>query len=127
MARIKTGLDIGRDYAKIVQLIHQRDAVNIANIGKVKVDIPDDESDEARENALIETLRRYFKDNKLKIIKTEGWGYLAFPFGFPDIMPSLRFMPYFLFRILFFIDSILSKIPFIKRLSWHTIVLAEKE
>ncbi|MCX6711431.1 MAG: class I SAM-dependent methyltransferase [Candidatus Woesearchaeota archaeon] len=72
-------------------------------------------------------LIKLFQSNGFKIRSIENFGYFAFPFGLPDIMPILRLMPFSLFKILIKIDKIISKIPYIKILSWHTIILAEKE
>lgn len=71
-------------------------------------------------------LLNLFEKNGLRVLKTEGWGYLAFPFAFPDIIKVFRFLPYSIFRTFVFMDNILRKIPLINKLSWHTIVLAEK-
>ncbi len=72
-------------------------------------------------------LIKMLKNNDFKIKSIENFGYLAFPFGLPDIIPILRLMPLSFFKILIKIDNILSKIPYIKTLSWHIIILAEKD
>ena len=42
-------------------------------------------------------------------------------------MPILRLMPFPFFKLLIKIDNLFSKIPYIKTLSWHIMILAEKD
>lgn len=67
------------------------------------------------------------KDADFEITGVKYWGILSFPFAFPDIIPSYKFMPYILFILLVQIDLILTKIPFINSLSWHIIVANRKK
>ncbi len=61
-----------------------------------------------------------------KVNKIQKWGVLAFPFSFPDILPLEKFIPFPLFKLLVRIDLVLIRIPIIRSLSWHMMVLAEK-
>lgn len=70
-------------------------------------------------------LHNLFKANNLKIVKRIPWGFLAYPFAFPDII-EFKFMPYIIFKMLVKIDLILSKIPIINNFSWQEIILAKK-
>lgn len=68
-----------------------------------------------------------FLENKMEIIKMKSFGFLAFPFGLPDIMRILRIMPHSLFKFLVKLDFIIEKIPILNKLSWHLIVVARKK
>ncbi|HLD14960.1 MAG TPA: class I SAM-dependent methyltransferase [Candidatus Nanoarchaeia archaeon] len=69
---------------------------------------------------------RMFLSNNMEIVKEKSFGYLAFPFGLPDIMRILRIMPNWLFKILVKLDFAIEKIPILNKFSWHIIVVARK-
>ncbi|KKP48339.1 MAG: Methyltransferase domain protein [Candidatus Woesebacteria bacterium GW2011_GWA1_33_30] len=61
------------------------------------------------------------------VIKEIGfWGVLSFPFAFPDILPTYKFVPLPIFKLLVQLDKIIVKIPFIKKMAWHIIILCKK-
>lgn len=70
-------------------------------------------------------LESFFRKADLKITCVVPWGFIAYPFAFPDII-EFKFMPLWLFRILVKIDLIIAKIPLINNLSWQEIVVAGK-
>ncbi len=53
------------------------------------------------------------------------FGYLAFPFAFPEIVNIKIPLP--LFKALVKIDNILAKVPFVRRFAWHMIIKARKK
>jgi hypothetical protein len=75
-------------------------------------------------------LIKLFQDNGFKIKSIENFGFSAFPFGLSDATPILfllKLLPLSFFRILIKIDNIICKIPYVKTLSWHVIIVAEKD
>jgi type IV pilus assembly protein PilM len=87
MARYITGLDIGSDYAKIVQFNHHRNSINLTHCGKVVIDSStiqgetEGEIDEKRETLLLDSLKNYTRSNKLKISAL----YISIPKRFATI------------------------------------------
>jgi len=71
-------------------------------------------------------LQNLIKKNGFKIIKYKRFGLLAFPFGFPDIIPIFRYFPFGFLKFLVYLDRILLKIPIINIFSWNLIIMAEK-
>lgn len=71
-------------------------------------------------------LKSLLKNGGFDVKKTRRFGLLAFPFGFPDIIPLFKFVPYPLLRILAAADNFLLKIPVINTFSWTLIVFAQK-
>ncbi|MDD5071718.1 MAG: class I SAM-dependent methyltransferase [Patescibacteria group bacterium] len=71
-------------------------------------------------------LDNLFNKNGFEIIRVERFGFFAFPFGFPDIFPFVKYFPYFILKPLIKIDELLSGIPLIKNLSWSIIIAARK-
>ena len=71
-------------------------------------------------------LEKLLLKSNFEIKKIRRFGMLAYPLGFPDIIPLFRFVPNSLARVLTKVDDILLKIPLLRHLSWSVIVLAEK-
>lgn len=63
-----------------------------------------------------------------KIDRLEHWGYLAYPFGFPDMMGPFRRInfPTRLVRGLIAADKVISNIPLLRGQSWWIVVSARK-
>jgi ubiquinone/menaquinone biosynthesis C-methylase UbiE len=72
-------------------------------------------------------LKKLLISNGFKVIKVRHFGLFAFPFGFPDIIPVFRYVPYLLLRFLEKIDRILLKIPVIRSFSWSVILVVQKK
>jgi ubiquinone/menaquinone biosynthesis C-methylase UbiE len=72
-------------------------------------------------------LKKLVEENGFVIEKTKRWGLLAFPFGFPDIIPILGYFPYWFLKFLEEFDKILLKVPIINTFSWHLIIVARKK
>ncbi|MDD5290955.1 MAG: methyltransferase domain-containing protein [Patescibacteria group bacterium] len=71
-------------------------------------------------------LKSLLNDNGFEIMKVDRFGFLAFPFGFPDIFSFVKYFPCFFLKPLVEIDNLLAKIPFVKNLSWSIIIAARK-
>jgi hypothetical protein len=71
-------------------------------------------------------LARILKAGGLKEYKLLPFGYAAYPFGFTDILPGVKYLPLFIMKTFFMLDLGISKIPLLNRISWHYIVLARK-
>ena len=67
--------------------------------------------------------------NHFKIDRIEHWGYLAYPFGFPDMMGPFRKInfPPRLVRGLIAADKVISNIPVLRTQSWWIAVSAHRE
>ena len=67
--------------------------------------------------------------NYFKIDQIEYWGYLAYPFGFPDMMGPIRKInfPPRLVRGLIAADKVISTIPLLRTQSWWIAISAHKE
>ena len=72
-------------------------------------------------------LEKIIKKSGLRIVKRDYFGYLAYPFGFPDIIKALRFMPHPLFKVLYKADNGIAKVPLVKKLGWHMMFVARKK
>ena len=59
--------------------------------------------------------------------KFHHFGYLAYPFGFTDIVPGAKYMPMFLLKVLFKLDILISYVPLINYFSWHLIIVSDKK
>lgn len=66
--------------------------------------------------------------SRFRIDHIQYFGYLAYPFGFPDMMGKLSRLPFpiTLVRALIEIDKIFARIPGIQQQSWGLIVSASK-
>lgn len=66
---------------------------------------------------------------ELKIEKIIYSGYFSYLLGFPDIFDVSRFIPFkkALIPMLYWLDSLVEKIPIIKKQSWGIIIAAHKE
>lgn len=62
----------------------------------------------------------------LEISSIRFFGYLAYPFGFPDMMGPFRRIPFpsALVRVLIQLDNIIARMPILKTQSWGIIVSA---
>ena len=69
-------------------------------------------------------LKHYLQAADYKIERVQRFGFLAYPFGFPDIIPFYRLMPFPLFKGLIRVDELLAKIPLVRSLSFSVIVVA---
>ncbi len=65
---------------------------------------------------------------RLAIESVRFFGFLAYPFGFPDIMGRLGRLPFpvFLVNGLIALDRILARIPGFRRLAWGVFVVGRK-
>ena len=77
-----------------------------------------------KSKSYIRMLTKHFKVDQL-----EHWGYLAYPFGFPDMMGPFRKInfPPRLVRGLIAADKVISNIPLLRTQSWWIVVSAHKE
>jgi ubiquinone/menaquinone biosynthesis C-methylase UbiE len=68
-------------------------------------------------------LERYFRVERVRY-----FGYLAYPFGFPDMMGALRFIPFPvpLVKGLIRIDNVLARIPALRVQSWGIMVVGSR-
>lgn len=66
--------------------------------------------------------------NFFTIEQIQFFGYLAYPFGFPDMMGKFRNFPYpiWLIRLLIQMDKLISQIPIVKKQSWGIMISARK-
>jgi len=67
------------------------------------------------------------KKEKFSVEKTKYYGLTAFPFAYPDIIPSFNHIPYAFPRTLAAIDAPLMKIPVIRSFSFVYFVLGRKQ
>lgn len=70
-------------------------------------------------------LKAFFKEAHIKSYKIRHFGYLAYPWGFTDIIPFAKVMPLFLLKGLFKADLIVGHIPLINYFSWHSIIVCK--
>ncbi|PIN75605.1 hypothetical protein COV18_02045 [Candidatus Woesearchaeota archaeon CG10_big_fil_rev_8_21_14_0_10_37_12] len=61
----------------------------------------------------------------IKNAKVYYFGYLAYPWGFTDILPGTKFLPLFILKGLFKLDLLLEYVPLLSRLSWQIIVVCD--
>ncbi|MFC1727914.1 class I SAM-dependent methyltransferase [Nanoarchaeota archaeon] len=80
--------------------------------------------EEEHEDLSVTFFKKYWKRNKICLKEVKYFGYLAYPFGFPDMF-KLR-IPVFFFNLLWYLDQGLSQIPLLNRLSWHAIQVIKK-
>jgi len=59
-----------------------------------------------------------------EVLACERFGFLAYPFGFPDIIPFSKLMPHRLFPSLIRVDELIGKVPVVRALSFTVIVVA---
>jgi len=71
-------------------------------------------------------LMRIMRGSNFEIITVERFGFLAYPFGFPDIIPFSKLMPIRLFPAIIRLDEILGKIPLVRGLSFSVIITARR-
>ena len=80
---------------------------------------------EAHRALLPTKLKAILITSKLNIHKQGYFGYLAFGLlGFPDILPITSHIPIRVAPLLILLDKTLSKIPILRRLSWHIFIVA---
>ena len=72
-------------------------------------------------------LKKLLGDSGFKIIKLRKFGLIAYPFGLPDILPLVRYVPSVFLKPLIKIDEILLKIPVIRNFYWTILIIAEKK
>ena len=60
------------------------------------------------------------------IEKVGFYGVLSFPFAFPDILPTYKFMTFPIFKLLVKLDEVIVEIPFLRKMAWHIIILCKK-
>lgn len=65
-----------------------------------------------------------FKKNKVELVELKYFGYFSYPFSFPYILKLPTTAP--LVRFFIFLDRIITKIPIVRKLSWHVIYLVRK-
>lgn len=71
----------------------------------------------------LSTLLRKGGINDFRIIH---FGYLAYPFGFTDILPGTKHLPLTVLKGLFKVDLALSHVPIINYLSWNMTAVCKK-
>lgn len=69
-------------------------------------------------------IKHYFKLEQVRY-----FGYLAYPFGFPDMMGALRAVPFpaLLVKGLIRVDNVLSRVPGLRTQSWGIMVVGTKQ
>jgi len=67
------------------------------------------------------------KNHGFKIKEIRHFGLFAFPFGLPDIVPVVKYVPLPLLQLLVRIDEFLLKIPVVNSFRFATTILAEKQ
>lgn len=68
---------------------------------------------------------QFLRKSSVKDYDAYHFGYLAYPFGFTDILPIAKYLPLFALKILFHLDLLIAKIPLINYFSWHMFYIAE--
>jgi len=67
----------------------------------------------------------HFKRDDISLLGMKYFGYLSYPFSFPYILKLP--IPAWCIRLFIPIDRFFSKLPIIRRLSWHVIYIAQKK
>ncbi len=67
----------------------------------------------------------HFKRDDISLLGMKYFGYFSYPFSFPYILKLP--IPAWCIRLFIPIDRILSKLPIIRRLSWHVIYIVQKK
>jgi ubiquinone/menaquinone biosynthesis C-methylase UbiE len=70
-------------------------------------------------------LRKFFRETDISSYKIQHFGYLAYPWGFTDILPFAKIMPLSLLKVLFKTDLLISKVPLVNYFSWHSIIVCK--
>jgi len=74
----------------------------------------------------VNEFNRILIKNNLKPLNVKYWGYLAYPFAFPDIIPQFSKLPFSIFKVLVNIDKLMKETPILNKLSWGITVTAKK-
>lgn len=64
-------------------------------------------------------LKTLLQQGNITDFKLYHFGYLAYPWGFTDILPFANLLPLFILKILFKLDLLIAKIPLLNHFSWH--------
>ncbi|HPN81599.1 MAG TPA: class I SAM-dependent methyltransferase [bacterium] len=83
--------------------------------------------DKEHTNFTTSKIRSLFVTSGMRLDGIHYFGYLAYPFAFPDIIKVFKYFPFKLFKFLFRWDLFLSKIPVLNRAAWHIIIVGTKE
>lgn len=78
--------------------------------------------DKDHTNFTMKEIVNMFRESSMTILKREYFGYIAYPFAFPDIINISRIIPKNLFKKMYKADLHISKCPLLNRLSWHIIL-----
>ncbi len=82
--------------------------------------------DEDHTHFTTKQLKDFFKQAGMKDYKITHFGYLAYPWGFTDIIPFAKYLPLTALKGLYKMDLIMAKIPLINYFSWHSIIVIKK-
>lgn len=80
--------------------------------------------DEEHTDFSLHDLKLMLSQVNINNVEFNHFGYLAYPWGFPDLIPGAKCLPLSILKALLKIDLILAKLPLINRISWHIIVMA---
>ncbi len=69
-------------------------------------------------------IRKMLYEADYEVLSVERFGFLGYIFGFPDIIPFYKIMPFWLFKGLVKFDEFLGKVPLIRGLSFSVIITA---
>lgn len=82
--------------------------------------------DKDHTNFTLNKFKSFFIKSGMTIKSIKFFGYLAYPFAFPDIIKIFKYFPANLFRLLYKFDLLIAEVPFINKFSWHIIVICKK-
>ncbi len=83
--------------------------------------------DKEHTNFTTSKIRSLFIAGGMRLAGIHYFGYLAYPFAFPDIIKAFKYFPTFFFKILFSVDLFISKIPLINKIGWHIVIVGAKK
>lgn len=75
--------------------------------------------DEDHTHYSVRQLEKFFKKAGIEKYRFIHFGYLAYPFGFTDILPGTKYLPLIALKGLFQLDLAISHIPVLRYFSWH--------
>ena len=75
--------------------------------------------DEDHTHYSVSQLQKILKKGGIEKCRLVHFGYLAYPFGFTDILPGTKYVPLIALKGLFKLDLLFSRIPLLRYFSWH--------
>ncbi len=75
--------------------------------------------DEDHTHYSVRQIQKLLKKAGIKDYRLIHFGYLAYPFGFTDLLPGIKYLPLIMLKGLFQLDLAISRVPFLKYFSWH--------